>query len=112
MRYSSLLFFFGENTARAIKKRLDAEIKKEGGGELLSGYSKKNHEQMRILINTELKWERELILNAIKEFEEARRAYDRTTQNRSNSAKIKLSTKGKQCLEKYRKKYLNCMRCF
>ena len=37
----------------------------------------------------------------------------RTTQNKSNSAKIKiiLSTKGKQCLEKYRKKYLNCMRC-
>ena len=29
-RYSSLLFFFGENTARAIKKRLDTEFKKEG----------------------------------------------------------------------------------
>ena len=70
------MFFFGENTARAIKKRLDTEFKKEGGGELLSGYSEENHKKMQKLIQTELRWERVLTLNAIKEFEEARRAYD------------------------------------
>ena len=104
VRYSSHCFSLAKTLQELSRKDLIPNFKKEGGGELLSGYSKKNHEQMQILINTELKWERELILNAIKEFEEARRAYDRTTQNRSNSAKIKLSTKGKQCLEKYRKK--------
>ena len=82
---NSLLFFFHENTSRAIKKKLDAETKKEGGGKLLSGYSEENHKKMQKLIQTELKWERVLTLNAIKEFQKARRKYEKMAKNRSKS---------------------------
>ena len=82
------MFFFDENTARAIKKRLDAEIKKEGGGKLLSGYSEENHKKMQKLIQTELKWERVLTLNAIKEFQDARRARENGRKTDPNQLKL------------------------